>query len=157
MSKELNSIVVSMAERIKPHMEVSGNSVNGDDSLFAASLEGTGLTPEIFDKCNDHLTTLVSAVTLAHGDLAGEVFVANKDIDRTNAVIPLNKGMGINQTIKREAEVPNFDKENPGTRTVYGQTTTRFDFIGTANKGEYKKTRQHVSAHIGKLVAGINS
>lgn len=153
MSKELNSALVTLAATIKPHLTREGGDIKGSKELFQASLAGTELTVEMFDKVNDHLTNLTSAVTLAHGELAVDAFKENKDLARTALSIDLNKGMGINQTIKRTAEVPNFDKENPGTKTIYGQVTTRLDFVGTANKGEYKKTRAHVSA----LVEGINS
>lgn len=152
---KLNAAVVAMASRIKPHLTLGDTGTfKADKEVLAASCEGTDVTPEMVALVNDHITTLVSAGTLAVGELAEQAFAGKENRpERLTGEMVLNKGLSLGVSIAFSKEVPNMDRGNPGFKTVYGATSAKLTFVGTKNRGDFKHVRAHIAKNIGALAA----
>ena len=151
---KLSAAVTEMAARVRPLLSMGdAGVVTAADGFLAASCEGTDVTPEMVSKVNDHMTTLVSATYLAVGQEAVEVFKTEGRPEKVTADIVLNKGMSVGVAIPFSKEVPNMDKDNPGFKTVYGSGIAKLHFAGTANKGDFKKTRTLIAGLVTESVA----
>lgn len=75
-----------MADQIKSHLTVADNNITEAEShsAYHATLP-EGLTPEVVNKVADHNIAFNKAAHLAVGELAGEVFLADRDVEVVRA------------------------------------------------------------------------
>lgn len=150
---KINASTIAMAAKIKPLLTLGDTNgeiqtIKVDDGLLAATMEGTELTPEGMASYNRHLEEVVNAVSMVAGEMSVEAFKASKDVKKTQTQAKLIPGMSVDVAIQKEKQVPNMDRENPGTKTVYGSTVARVTLVATANKGLHKKVRAFNAASI---------
>lgn len=153
---KISKATIEMAAAIKPLITLGDlangvQSATGNRELLAKTFEGTDLTEEGMVNYFNHLETVTNAVTLAAGQLATESFAGTKTTEKFQLNAKLIPGVALDTVVSRERTVPNMDRENPGTKTVYGSTVTRLNWTATANKGEHKKVRAFTAASVAAI------
>ena len=147
--------VREMADRIiaAKTMPYAGKGVIDDKGAFENELPHHDLTLETVDKVDKTRSTFVAASLLVASETAADAMEKDPELSIVSFSGNVGKHATVDHSIYRSSEErdtrmnPDTKKfEVVGTKTVYGQTDTKFVVKGGANsKGVLKSTRTAVS------------
>ena len=142
---------VAMAAEFRKKIKVNKEGVvEAPEDLYESTLENAGLDMSTVNKVQKHNTEVVSALTLAVGEVGLEALKKHDKLDQITGEFKAGRDeIGIVMSRTREVN----DMKNPGEKiTQYGPTVIKYTVKGTSNSGELKKVRQHLMAQAKQIL-----
>jgi hypothetical protein len=141
---EIKSVVTDMAAQLKKNLTLGEHGIiEVAPGAFEATLEGSNLTPDIYNSVQKHNSNLVAAFSLAVGQMGLASMKKDKKLEQVSAELPVLKDT-IGVSFQRSKE----QQTAPGSGefvSKYGVTSARYVVNAAGNRGEYKKVRNHLA------------
>jgi hypothetical protein len=142
MTTKISQKVQDLSTQLKDDFKVGeAGVIEVSADAVEKSLEGTGLTMELFEKTQAHRDDLVAASGLAIGELGLDAFNKNKSLAQVSVEMKVGKDV-VGGVFARSKQVPDGQG---GMQTKFGVLSSRVQVNGAANKGELKKVRSHLA------------
>lgn len=143
-SIEIKPHVRELADSLgKIEFDKDGHGTFGD-SAYVDSLSKAGLDLDTVKKVQEHHGNLVAAVGLSLGEEGVKFLKKHKDLDCVTAEIKFGNDTLAN-TLFRSKEYGAGPNGDGGKITKYGVLESKYTAMGSTNKGQLAKVRQHLN------------
>lgn len=140
---------------IKPHVRELADSLGKisfdkqgmgtfEEGTYEKSLAVAGLDLDTVKKVQEHHGNLVAAVGLAVGEEGVKFLKKHKDINAVEAEIKFGNDT-LSSIMYRSKEYGAGPNSDGGKITKYGVLESKYTAMGSTNKGQLAKVRQHLN------------
>lgn len=139
--------VLELAGKVKEGLTIDNKTgiITAIPDLYTRLLPET-VTKETIEALQAHNTRMVSATTLAVGEIAMPVLKKNKELEEASLKLSMVGKDAMNVTLARSRQVPSRNEDGTtGTQTKYGSVSVSIDEYSTGPRGDFKKVKQFLS------------
>ena len=148
MSIDLNSKVIQFAEHVKKATKIDSKTGSAPpvEGVFIDNLPAN-LTKELIEEYEEYKTVAAAGTTLALGELSIPIMKKNKELERTNIILPTTgkNTLSVEFTKSRQVPFKNADGTS-GLRPSYGSTHTQYNEYSDKSVGDLSKVKKILSA-----------